>query len=413
MIKIILIIALFVLNQIYAQNNDNEEHINSLTCELNTLQKQGYINGFSVAIVNRDAVLYKKGFGYADVSKQKKYTTNTIQNIASVSKTLIGIALMKAQEQGKLNLDDPINMHLPFSVINPHYPKVPITIRHLATHTSTILDTKYYDKSYILKNNSDFGKGILKKQYRIFNDPDEKMTISDFVKKTLVKDQEWYRKRNYIKNIPGAIFKYSNVGATLAAYIIECTTGIPYDEYTKTYIIKPLGMDASGWSFDTIEMDNHSVLYASSIDSLPKYSLITYPDGGLLTDTNDFGKYLIELIKGYYGAGTLLDKSSYTELFKEQLSSENLPNRNAKNPYNDEYNSGIFMGITPAGYIGHTGSDPGTGTYMFFNPKSGIGKVLTVNTSIDTKEDYRQFKSIINAIEKYEELIKQSKIDMQ
>ncbi|EZH75570.1 hypothetical protein ATO12_01945 [Aquimarina atlantica] len=407
MIKIILIIALFVLNQIYAQNNDNTEHNNSLTCELKVLQKQGYINGFSVAIVDRDAVLYKKGFGYADVSKKKEYTPYTIQNIASVSKTLIGIALMKAQEQGKLNLDDPVNMYLPFSVINPHYPQTSIKIRHLATHTSTILDTKYYDKSYILKNNKGVNEGILMKKYRIFNDPEETIALPIFLRNLLSKDGEWYRKKNYLKNEPGSIFKYSNIGATLAAYIIEQATGVPYDEYTTKHILKPLGMDASGWSFDTIDIDNHSVLYSSTKDSLPKYSLITYPDGGLLTDINDFSKYLIELIKGYYGVGTLLDKNSYSELFKEQLSSNNLPGRNTKNPYNEEYNSGLFMGITPVGYIGHTGSDPGTETYMFFDPKTGTGKILVINTAIVSKEDYRHYKAIMSVLDKYERLLTQ------
>lgn len=407
MIKIVLVIALFVLNQIYSQDNNNEEHINSLSCELKILQRQGYINGFSVAIVNKDAVLYKKGFGYADVSKKKEYTSHTIQNIASVSKTLIGIALMKAQEQGKLNLDDPINIHLPFTVINPHYPQIPITIRHLATHTSTILDTQYYDKSYILNNNKGVNEGILMKKYRIFNDPEETIALPIFLRNLLSKDGEWYRKKNYLKNEPGSIFKYSNIGATLAAYIIEQATGIPYDEYTTKHILKPLGMDASGWSFDTIDMDNHSVLYSSIKDSLPKYSLITYPDGGLLTDINDFSKYLIELIKGYYGVGTLLDKNSYSELFKEQLSSNNLPGRNTKNPYNEEYNSGLFMGITPVGYIGHTGSDPGTETYMFFDPKTGTGKILVINTAIVSKEDYRHYKAIMSVLDKYERLLTQ------
>lgn len=405
MIKIILMISLFVLNQMYSQNGSSTEYANSLTCELKTLQKQGYINGFSVAIVNKDTVLYKKGVGYADVSKKKEYTHHTIQNIASVSKTLIGIALMKAQEQGKLNLDDPINIHLPFTVINPHYPQIPITIRHLATHTSTILNTKYYDKSYILKNNKGVDKGILMKRYRIFNDPEETIAMPLFLRNLLSKDGEWYRKKNYLKNEPGSIFKYSNIGATLAAYIIERATGIPYDEYTTTYILKPLRMNASGWSFDTVDMDNHSVLYSSIKDSLPKYSLITYPDGGLLTDINDYSTYLIELIKGYYGDGTLLSDEDYKELFKAQLSSQNLPDRSTKNPYNEEYNSGIFMGITPAGYIGHTGSDPGTETYMFFNPKTGTGKILIINTAIVSKEDYKHFRAIIGVLEKYEKLI--------
>ena len=53
----------------------------------------------------------------------------TIQNVASVSKTIVGIALLKAQELGKLKLDEPINKYLPFKVFNPKFPNENITIR--------------------------------------------------------------------------------------------------------------------------------------------------------------------------------------------------------------------------------------------------------------------------------------------
>ena len=48
---------------------------------------------------------------------------------------------MRLAEQRRLGLDDPINKHLPFQVINPHFPTDAITIRHLAVHTSTLTDT--------------------------------------------------------------------------------------------------------------------------------------------------------------------------------------------------------------------------------------------------------------------------------
>jgi CubicO group peptidase (beta-lactamase class C family) len=66
----------------------------------------------------------------------------------------VGIALLKAQELGKLNLDDPIQKYLPFKVVNPNFSQIPITIRHLATHTSSILDNEFYlSKNYFLKPN--------------------------------------------------------------------------------------------------------------------------------------------------------------------------------------------------------------------------------------------------------------------
>ena len=70
----------------------------SLSAELWTLHEKGFINGLGVSIVNQDGTLYSNGIGYANTHTNKEYTENTIQNIGSVSKTFIGVALLKAQE---------------------------------------------------------------------------------------------------------------------------------------------------------------------------------------------------------------------------------------------------------------------------------------------------------------------------
>ena len=70
--------------------------------------------------------------------------------------------------------------------------------------------------------------------------------------------------------------------------------------------VEPLKMTSSGWSFDSVDLSMHTKLYTSGNTEIPFYSLITYPDGGLITSANDLSKYLIELIKGYNGKGTLL-----------------------------------------------------------------------------------------------------------
>ena len=73
-----------------------------------------------------------------------------MQNIASVSKTLIGVSIMKLVEEDRLSLDDEANRFLPFDIVNPHFPASPILIRHLATHTSSILDDENYDRGLCL-----------------------------------------------------------------------------------------------------------------------------------------------------------------------------------------------------------------------------------------------------------------------
>ena len=143
--KFIVILLNVLCIQSYGQTSNSIGE--QLTKDLLHIYSKNYIIGFSVAIVNQDKILYSKGFGYSDKLENKDYTENTIQNIASISKTFIGIALLKAQELGKLNLDDPINNYLPFNVINPRFPNTAITIRHLATHTSSIIDPSRYEKN--------------------------------------------------------------------------------------------------------------------------------------------------------------------------------------------------------------------------------------------------------------------------
>lgn len=161
-------------------------------------------------------------------------------------------------------------------------------------------------------------------------------------------------------------------------------------------------MNASGWSFDAIDFSQHTKLYARRDTQLAFYSLITYPDGGLLTSINDMSKYLIELIRAYAEEGTLLSKASYKELFRLQLTAANFEDRDSDNPYNDEYNAGIFMGFSAKDYIGHTGGDPGVSTFMFFNAKSKIGRILFINTDLINDQGVQQFFSIWNKLEEYQ-----------
>jgi len=395
---IILILLNVLLYQSYGQTNDSITK--KLTKDLEKIYLQDKLNGFSVAIVNQDEILYTKGYGYSDVQENKKYTENTIQNIASISKTFIGVALLKAQELGKLNLDDPINKHLPFEILNPLYPETEITIRHLANHTSSILDgKKYWNNTYILKDSRKKSKG---KIIGNFNSPDINIDMGTFLEKILSKNGKWYSKKNFNKYKPGKRFKYSNIGASLAAFIIENVTGESFSEFTKKHIFKPLEMSNSGWHYNDIDFSKHSKLYFNKKTELAFYNLITYPDGGLMTSSSDLGKYLSELISGYCGKGEILNTESYKKLFTPYLTDKNFIERN-ESAYNDEYNMGIFMGISAQEQIGHTGGDPGVSTYMFFNTKTKIGKILIVNTSLENEKGaVKEFLDIWKKLEEYE-----------
>jgi CubicO group peptidase (beta-lactamase class C family) len=403
-IIIFLISLISCENGIQTHQKEIEKQKDSLTAEIKNTSKNGIFNGFAVSIVNDKGTLYQKGFGFSDFENQKEYADSTIQNIGSISKTFVGIALLKAQELGKLKLDDPINKFLPFKVFNPNFPTVEITIRHLATHTSSIADNDYYlTKDYYLKENQDLkGLKLVFDEMQVFNPSDSIVSMEFFLENLLEKKGKWNTKEIYLKNKPGEIYEYSNIGTTLAAFVIEKATGEKFDEFTAKHILRPLKMNASGWHFKDVNFNNYSKLYENPKTVLPFYEMISYPDGNFITSINDLSLYLTELIKGYNGNGTILSKESFKEYYRPQLEAKNFIDRNDKNPYSESYNVGIFMGFGYTGFIGHTGGDPGVGSIMFFDPKNNIGRILIINTSFSDKTGNDTFYGIWDKLEKYQ-----------
>lgn len=374
-----------------------------LTEQLTKISKQTDFNGFGVAIVNENEVLYQNGFGIAGLDPKQKYDENTVQNIASVSKTFIGIAVLKAQELGKLQLDDPINKYLSFEVINPYYPDIPITIRQLTTHTSSINDNEVYMKKTIVLNDTinlkqNLGIDILPTK---FNPPEAKITLEAFLQNTLDFKGKWYLKDVFLDKKPGEIYNYSNVGATLAALVLEKATGISYDKFTTEHILKPLKMNASGWSFDSINFSKCTHTFQDKRTTYPFYSLNTYPDGGLLTTSKDMGSYIRELLKGYLGKGTLLNKENYQEYFRPQLQAKNFIDRDTSE-YGD-YNIGITMTIFPSGNFGHFGGDPGLFSVILFDKKKKTARYYIINTNPSGSITNKYHKQINEALDTYTE----------
>ncbi|WP_229973251.1 serine hydrolase domain-containing protein [Pontibacter harenae] len=373
-----------------------------LTEKLTQISKTASFNGFGVALVSDKEVLYQNGFGVSNIKTSTKYTENTVQNIASVSKTFIGLAILKAQELGKLNLDDPINKYLPFNILNPGYPEVPITIRHLVTHTSSIVDTEeYLTRNVILRDTISLVRNVnIDISPTKFNPPSTKTSLEDFLKDLLETSGEWYSKEAFSKRKPGSTYEYSNVGASLAALVLEKAAGTTYDKFTTQYILSPLKMNSSGWSFSAIEFSNYSPTYQDKQTPYPYYSLIGYPDGGLLTTSSDMSKYILELMKGYHGDGTLLSEQSYKEYFTPQLTAENFINRSVSE-YSDEYNMGITMGFGSTGNFGHTGGDPGMFSVIWFYKDKKMGRYFIVNTDWDSNLSGKDQKAIYDLLDEY------------
>lgn len=360
------------------------------------------IPGMAVAIVNKDQILYQNQFGYADVANKKPYTQNTIHNIGSTSKTFIGVAIMQLVEQGKIELDADINDYLPFKISNPYHPNTPITVRQLATHTSSIRDRTFnYDlKAYTSKDNTKGNRKGLPWMYKIHFKKmlkNEDISLDEFLENTLSKKGKCYKKKNFYKNAPGTTEEYTNIGAGLAGYIVEIISGEKYADYVVNHILKPLKMEASGWTKATTNQAQFAKRYIKG-KVAPDYQLITYPDGGLISSTADLSRYLMAMIQGYKGESQFLSPASFQTMMRNQYEQAPLVN----SMKTGEGRSGLFwdvFGKEGRGDIGHSGSDPGILSFMYFDPETGIGCVLMTNTDSEGKD-------IKTVVEMWEILIK-------
>ena len=378
------IIALFIFNCKSDSNVTNSsfnlsviDKTDSLNNILKGYNKLNNLPGFVVSIFNKDKILYSNGFGVINLKSRKPYTAQTVQGIASISKTFIATALMKVVDQGLVELDDSINKYLPYKITNLTYPDTPITIRHLATHTSS------FDDPNGGKGNI-FSEKLKKENWRPIWHPiiDGYNTNVDIPMHVFLKDV-FSQKENFMNKRPGTYYEYSNYGSALLAHILEIVTKTDYKTYTKKEIFEPLGMNSTGWNFNDVDTVNHITYYNDNYKPIPKYSIITYPDGGLYTNVTDLTKYMQEIMKGYYEEGSLLETSS----FKEMLSSHSKQ---------IETNTGLFWDLDQSCCIGHGGNDFGIATMMYFDIRDGIGRIVFTNIDVQQEKQEETFYSIFN-----------------
>ena len=94
---------------------------------LTLLMKIGHFPSLSVSIIKDNEIIWSNGYGYADIENSIIATDNTIYAVGSISKSITSTAFLQLYDKGLFNLDDDVNIYLPFSLRNPFYPDNPIT----------------------------------------------------------------------------------------------------------------------------------------------------------------------------------------------------------------------------------------------------------------------------------------------
>ena len=263
--KVITIIVLFFL--IPSCNIMKKEFANQDSQAIDSLVSFCYNNDIfngTILVAKNDKVIYKNALGYTNYDLKTKLTINSVFSIASVSKTFTSTAILKLQEQGKLNLNDKLSKYF------PDFPNAEnITIRHLLFHTSGMQNYLVYGGVFRVKDRpGDFIDGV-----------------------TNVKAFNYLKTIDTLRFQPRERFEYSNSGYLMLSLIVEKASGKAFHQFIKDEIYTPLKMNNSYViSEPNIDIPNR-VSGFTNFYTPDDDNLLTTGGGGILTTVEDLYKW--------------------------------------------------------------------------------------------------------------------------
>jgi CubicO group peptidase (beta-lactamase class C family) len=208
------VLLVFACNSIAQKKDNNIDHqIDSIFAEYNTTP------GVAVAVVKDGAVVFKKGYGLANLEYDIPITPQSVFHIASVSKQFTAFSIYLLKQQRKLSLEDDVRKYIPEL---PQYGKT-IKIKHLLAHTSGLRD-----------------------QWAL-------LTLAGWQMEDIITTEQILKlaaKQKQLNFETGTRFGYSNTGYTLLAEIVSRISGQSFTDFTTTNIFRPLGMQSTRFNDD-------------------------------------------------------------------------------------------------------------------------------------------------------------------
>jgi CubicO group peptidase (beta-lactamase class C family) len=314
-----------------AENGFSPDRLNRIDQLITDHVDKKWVNGAVVMVVRNGKVVYHKAFGYSDVEKQAAMKKDDIFRIASQTKAITSLAVMMLFEEGKFLLDDPISKYIPefkspkvLGTVNwadTSYTSQPakseITIRQLLTHTSGI--------DYASIGSQEF-KAIYAKAGIPSGIGTNDVVLADKMKKLGGLP---------LKHQPGEAFTYG-LNTDVLGYLVEVLSGMSLDQFFRTRIFQPLGMNDTYFYLPKEKHSRLVPLYQVTDGKLSKVSNkvfdnidLNYPtmDGtyhsggaGLSSTTEDYAKFLqLFLNKGELTGVRLLGRKTVDLMLTNQI----------------------------------------------------------------------------------------------
>jgi CubicO group peptidase (beta-lactamase class C family) len=313
-----------------------------------------------------------------DLETESPATTQCVFRIASMTKSFTAMAILKLRDEGKLSLEDPVSKYIPemnsLEYLTSDSPE--IDIENLLTMTAGFPEDNPWGD-------------------RQLDEPDQ--MLMDLVASGMS-----------FSNPVSYAFEYSNTGYALLGNIISRVSGIPYQEYIKVNLLKPLGMEQTYWEYDSVPEELLVKGYRWEDEQWKPEPMLhdgSYGAmGGLMTTIEDFSKYVSFQLSAWPPRSEEdngpVKRSSLREMQTPQFS--NLyPNARDFKGDTCAVISGYGFGLGIAKYcnglkrVSHGGALPGFGSNYVFFPEYGIGVMAFCNLTYTSPYPFNDIGKLI------------------
>jgi CubicO group peptidase (beta-lactamase class C family) len=308
------------------------------------------VPGAGMALVRQDAVEWAGGVGYADRDARTPVTADTHFRVGSISKTFLAMSLVQLYEDGKIDLESPVEELDPaIAIDNPWKSTDPVRIVHVLQHTAGFDDMHFNDR-YVAD-----GAPEVSLDAALARNPGARRV-------------RWR---------PGTRMAYSNVGYGVAGALLEKAAGEPYEDYIQHAIFDTLDMPTSSFRLTTADEPRLARGYTRPTGPPIGYPRIYLrPAGNLHTSPRELAQFVRMLLNwGEVGTTYVVDP--------EYLGNMEQPRTTlaAAAGLRNGYGSGISTVLTlPYRVLGHDGGIDGFTSTYGYSPSRDVGYVVLLNS---------------------------------
>jgi CubicO group peptidase (beta-lactamase class C family) len=336
-----------------AQQKDEQPHPKTLQ-ELQKAMKdvldKEHVPGAGVALVANGEVLWCGGIGEADLAAKRAAGCDTEFRVGSISKTFVALSLLKLQEEGRINL---------YARLQDVAPEIPFKNRWEASHPVRVVN--------LLEHTAGFDD----------MEPSEVYNVHDRYDFPLLDVFKRFAEPQTVRWPPGTRMSYSNPGNAIAGYLIEKTTGKPFDLYIRETFLRPMEMEHADYPFTGANRDLLARAYEGNPPKPSEYPLIYLrPAGDLKASPGELAKMVqFFLRRGKAGDAQLVKPESILRMEAPETTLA------AKNGLRLGYGlcnySSVEGGVVTHGHDG--GIDGFISSYRYM-PEQNWGYVILLNS---------------------------------